>query len=186
MTLVKVQWQFRYPYSANPDGYYYWTNAYFKDVPDPMDFPAYVSDMEDVALQSITPDAQINWLRVQSPPEAEPPLESVTAYNHTGYSPYTGPTILQNVARVNLYVGDDYVGYRLLRAAIPTAEIADYRLSDGVRAHYQTAYADLIIANEQTTRDGVRLTRAVVTPDIHHWQLRTGTKRRQRGVLHTP
>jgi len=185
MALTKVQWQLRYPYLGNPDGYYYWTNAYFKDVVDPTDFTAYIPDMEQIVIQASLFECQVNWLRVQSPPESDPPLEDVFAFNHFGESAYSGGTILENVARVNLYVGVEYVGYRLLRAAVPTDLIVDGRISSGILSSLQSGYADALIANEQTTRDGRLLTSAVVDGRIHMWQLRHGTKRRHRGVLHT-
>lgn len=183
VALVKVQWQLRYPYPPNPDGWYYWTNAFFKDVPDPMDFVSYVPDMETPVLKFLSREGQVNWIRVQSPPEAEPPLESAYAFNHWGEADYTGPIILENVARVHLFVGQELVGYRLLRAAIPTEFITDGVIRADLVDRMQTEFADALIANEQTTREGVRLTSAVVLPTIRHWQLRTGTKRRRRVVI---
>lgn len=186
MPVVQLDWQLRYPYAANPDGYYYWTNTYFLDVSDPYDFPAYVPLVETPMWQGMLESCQVNRLLVRMPPHSDFVLENAYAFNHPGYrADYE--TILENVARVHFFIGDRYASYKLLRAAVGTNEYEpDGTLNPTTRANLQLYYADGLIANGITDDEGTPFTSAVVSPKLHHWQLRHGTKRRQRVVIAPP
>lgn len=183
MTVVQIDWQFRYPYAANPDGFYYWTNNYFLDVADPMDFPSYVPRIQNVARQGMMNSGKFNRILVTSPPHSGTVLENAFSFN-TGGNRTSLDTILENVVRVHFFIGSKYASYKLLRAAVGTSEIEpDGSLNPTTLAYLQTYYADAAITNGWCDDAGVLYTSAVVQPKIHHWQLRHGTKRRQRVVI---
>jgi hypothetical protein len=183
MALSRVQHQLRYPYPANPDGYYYWTIAHTVDTPDPTNFPAYVGHVEDVVRVTMHEDAQVNRVRVQAPPNSDPPLENAFVFNAPGFSPYTDGVILVNAIRVSWYVGTVLVGYRLLRALLTNGQIEDGRISASLRAYVEDYYVTGCLALGCRDNAGNAWTSAYVHDAISTWQLRHGTKRRERGPI---
>jgi hypothetical protein len=183
MALARVQFQLRYPYSPNTDGWYNWTISHTVDTPDPTDFPAYVGDVEAVVRTTLHPDGEVNRVRVQAPPDSDPPLENAFAFNQHGFSPYSDGTILENVARVSFYVGSQLVGYRLLRTILTEGQIADGELSSSVRTYLTDYYVAGCLALGCVDRSGNVWTSGYVHPKISTWQLRHGTKRRNRGPI---
>lgn len=183
MSVVQIDWQLRHPYDANPDGWYYWTNTYYLVAADPLDFPSYVPRIETPMLYGMLHETQANRLKVTMPPHSNTVLENAFSFNHVG-NKGSLPTILENVARVNFFIGETYASYKLLRGCIGNSEIeADGTLNATTRANLQRDYADGLIANGLTDDTGTEFTSAVVSPLLHHWQLRHGTKRRQRVVI---
>lgn len=183
MPVMQIDWQLRYPYAANPDGHYYWTNTYYLVTPDPLDFPAYIPRIETPMLYGMLHDCQANRLLVTTPPHSGIVQENAFSFNHAG-NKSSMDTILENVARVHFFIGAEYAGYKILRACIGTEEIEpDGTLNATTRANLQRDYADGLIANGLTNDQGIEYSSAVVSPLIHHWQLRHGTKRRQRVVI---
>jgi hypothetical protein len=186
MPVVQLSWQFRHPYPGNPDGYYYWTQKLYANPADPTDFPSYVGALEEPYFTWHLFKTQINRLRITMPPGSNTVLENAFAFNHNGNNTRDLPTILQNVARANLWVGTQYVGYKLLRGMIGTEEITNGEIGFGIWFALQTYWGPALIDAGLTTSDGTPIDRIEVDRQIHHWQLRHGTKRRQRVVIAPP
>lgn len=185
MAIVQLNWQMRHPYEANPDGYYYWTSVVYTVVDNPYDFFPYVGAIEACYFSSNLYQTRMNWLLITSPPHGGTLIESASSFNHEGYRDDL-PTILENVGRVSLFVGEEYVGYKLLRGVFGTEEIENGLILPTPHANVQGTFADSLVAAGITTADGTPITSAVLDQRIHHWNLRHGTKRRARGVIHNP
>lgn len=183
MPVVQVDLQWRYAYAANPDGWYYWTSTYYLDPPDPTNFVAYLPALHLAARSAALYETKENRARVTMPPHSGTVILDTNTHDQFGESVLGGPTILENVARLSFWVGRQYVGYKLLRGAIPVAEVEDGRLSDNAYSWLVENTAVLLLDAGICTDAGVPIERVEVSPLIHTWQLRHGTKRRQRVVF---
>lgn len=183
MPVVQVDYQLRYPYAENPDGYYYWTQSVYLVAETPLDFPSYIFRVQQPMSQGMMNTVKFNRLLVRMPPHSDTVLENAFAFN-VGGNITPGDTILENIMRVHFFIGEQYASYKLLRGCVATSEIMPDGTIDPVKVAYvQAYYADAAITNQWTNDQGVAFTSAIVQPTIHHWQLRHGTKRRQRVVI---
>jgi hypothetical protein len=186
MALGRFDIQHRTAYTLNPSGYYYWTNSFYLDIPDPAHAgPAITHIMEGYTVVNYFA-VQRNWIRLAVPPGHTPYIFDAFAFNDHGNTLLTDPFILENVARVHFYVDSEYVGYKLLRGTVGEGEVTDGKLSDVARDRITDNLTFYWFQNDLRTHDNRVITSLACQPEIHAWNLRHGTKRRQRGVIHTP
>lgn len=183
MPVVQVDLQWRYAYSGNPSGFYYWTSTYYLNPTNPTDFIAYMPAMHLAARSAALFETKENRVRITMPPHGGTVIQDASTANQFGESGLSGPTVLENVARLSFWVGQSYVGYKLLRGAIPTSQVEDGQLSETARLWLVENTAPQLLAAGICTADGTPIERVEVSPKIHSWQLRHGTKRRQRVVF---
>jgi hypothetical protein len=186
MRFARFDIQFRAPYSPNPDGFYYWTNRHYLRIGDtPFPIAGYVHIFEGYQVCNFYA-VQFNWFILSSPPGELPYIFNASMGNDPGSTLLTGPFILENIARVHFFAGDDYVGYKLLRGVVGVDEVENGQLTSTALARLQDNLEFYWFQNDMRTADDRAITSLEVKPDIHHWNLRHGTKRRERGVIHTP
>lgn len=186
MALGRWDIQFRTPYAGNPDGYYYWTNTFYVDVPDPAHAgPAIARLIEGYTIVNFYA-IERNWHRLAVPPGHTPYIFDSSMANQHGNTTLTDPFILENVARVHFFAGDEYVGYKLLRGTVAENEVTDGVLSSGAVDRIENNLTFYWFQDDLRTHEGVVIDSLVCDPFIHHWNLRHGTKRRERGVIHNP
>jgi len=186
MRFAELNFQFRAPYDANPDGYYYWTNRFYLRIGDtPFPINDYVHIFEGYQVVNFY-SVQFNWFNLSSPPGEEPFIFDASMGNDPGSTLLTGDFILENIARVHFFSGEDYVGYKLLRGVVGVDEVTDGLLSSTALARLQDNLEFYWFQNDMRTHDDRAITSLEVKPEIHHWNLRHGTKRRERGVIHNP
>jgi len=186
MTLGRFDIQHRTAYAANPDGYYYWTNTFYLDIPDPAHpIPAIDNILEGDTVVNFFA-VQRNWIRLSVPPGNTPYIIDAFSFNDHGNTMLTDPFILENVARVHFFSGHDYVGYKLLRGVVAENEVTNGFLSDSAIGRIEDNLTFYWFQDDLRTHEGVVIDSLVCDPFIHHWNLRHGTKRRQRGVIHNP
>lgn len=186
MALGRFDIQHRTAYGLNPEGNYYWTNSFYIDVPDPSHAgPAIAHIFEGYEVVNFYV-VQRNWIRLAVPPGDATPIFDSFAFNDPGNTGLTDPFILENIARVHFYVGDRYAGYKLLRGVVAESEVTD-GVIDPARVSFITDNLTFYwFQNDLRTKDDEVITSLVCQPYISHWNLRHGTKRRQRGVIHNP
>lgn len=186
MALGRFDIQHRTAYAGNPSGFYYWTNSFYLDVPDPAHAGPSISHIfegyEVVNYHAV----QRNWIRLAVPPGHTPYIFDSFAFNDPGNSVLTDPFIIEDIARVHFYVGEDYVGYKLLRGTVGVSEIEDGYLTDSCRSRIEDNLSFYWFQNDLRTHDNRVITSLRCDPKAHAWNLRHGTKRRQRGVIHNP
>lgn len=186
MTLGRFDIQHRAPYAENPDGYYYWTNTFYLDVPDPAHAGPAISHIFEGYQVVNYHSVQRNWIRLAVPPGHTPYIFDSFAFNTPGSTALTDPIILENVARVHLFVGHDYVGYKLLRGTLSEGEVTGGVIDSGAVARIEDNLTFYWFQNDLRTHEGEVIDSLVCDPFAHHWNLRHGTKRRERGVIHNP
>lgn len=186
MTLTQIDFQIRAPYEYGDDGYYYWCNTYYADWDGSLGSSSPIYKLSVVFEACWLPMAELNWHRETQPPHSGIQVFEGTGFNNPGEATHADSTILENVARVSCFVGERYVGYKLLRAVVGPDEVVDGVIDPTVVAFLQGNYADQLVVIGCTTADGTPYTSCVVDSRIHHWNLRHGTKRRARGVIHNP
>jgi hypothetical protein len=186
MALGRWDIQHRAPYDPNPDGYYYWSNTFYIDVPDPSHAgPAIAHLFEGFTVVNFFV-VQRNWHRLAVPPGNSTYIFNAFAFNEHGNTMLTDPIILENIARVHFYVGTEYVGYKLLRGVIAVDEVTDGKLSSTAQDRITDNLTFYWFQNDLRTHDNRVITSLACDRYVHHWNLRHGTKRRQRGVIHNP
>lgn len=186
MALGRFDIQHRTAYAGNPSGFYYWTNSFYLDVPDPAHAGPAISHIFegfDVVNYHVV---QRNWIRLAVPPGHTPYIFDATGFNDHGNTLLTDPFIIEDISRVHFYVGNDYAGYKLLRGTVGVDEIEDGYLTDSCRSRIEDNLTFYWFQNDLRTHDNRVITSLRCDPKAHAWNLRHGTKRRQRGVIHTP
>lgn len=186
MVLGRWDIQLRTAYAGNPGGFYYWTNSFYVDVPDPAHAgPAIAHLIEGYTIINFFV-VQRNWHRLAVPPGNTPYIFDSSMANAHGNTLLTSPFTLENIARVHFYSGSDYVGYKLLRGTVAEDEIVDGYLTDVAVGRIETNLDFYWFQNDLRTHDGRVIDSLKCDPKAHGWNLRHGTKRRQRGVIHNP
>lgn len=186
MALGQFDIQHRTAYSLEPDGFYYWTNRFYLDVPDPSHAgPAIAHIFEGYEVVNYHA-IQRNWIRLAVPPGDASPIFDSFAFNDPGNTALTGGFILENIARVHFYVGLEYVGYKLLRGTVGIDDVVDGIIDPTKVAFITDNLTFYWFQNDLRTIDNRVITSLACQPEIHHWNLRHGTKRRARGVIHNP
>lgn len=178
--------QFRTAYAGNPSGYYYWTNSFYLQIsssPTPVGSISHLIEGYTVVNNFAV---QRNWHRLASPPGHTPYIFDAFMFNDHGNTLLTDPFIIEDIARVHFYAGNDYVGYKLLRGTVMVDEIVDGYLTDSCRSRIEDNLSFYWFQNDLRTKDGTVITSLRCDPKAHAWNLRHGTKRRRRGVIHTP
>lgn len=186
MTLMQLDYQLRAAYPANPDGYYYWTNTFYFDYD-------MVPSSHSALYKTIVGLSHIhsihvfrNRFRLIAPPHGTTVLLNAGELNqHCDQADVTS-FVLENVARVSFWIGERYVGYKLLRGCVGTDEIIDGIIDEGRRLEIEGQIGEWWLGAPLLTASGETIERATVDRSIHHWQLRHGTKRRQRVVIAPP
>lgn len=182
-TLIQVDWESRMPYPNGLGGFYYWTNTFygFSEYNDPAWELVLAIDSiyENCTLHS----CQQSWYRVTAPPHSGDVVRSDRAFNEPGHSLYPDNAALETCARVAFYAGDRYVGYKLLRGAVPMQMTAKGVLNDTIWGYLQTNYADALVNAGITTAAGEAITSAVLSRRLHGWVIRHGSKRAARTVI---
>jgi hypothetical protein len=186
MTLMRLDYQLRAAFPDNPDGYYYWTNTFYFDYD-------MVPSSHSALYKTVIGISHIHSIHVfrnrfilTAPPHGTTVLLNAGELNQHCDNADVTSFILENVARVSLWVGSKYVGYKLLRGVVGTDEITDGVIDEGRRSEIQGQIDAWWMDAPLLTATGETIDRAVVDRNIQHWQHRHGTKRRQRVVLAPP
>lgn len=186
MNLQQLDMQLR---AADPDsasGWYYWTNTYFYDLDNPP-IGAYSYYWLFVAANhGYLPMVEVNGARITSPPGSGILVANLVPISAPSHAPFPSPAPLWNIARMGFYAGGVYVGYKLWRLPVPPSEMTDGLLSSAVRSYLEGTIGSDLLNARICTRDGLPIDEIRVSPRVHQWGVRHGTKRRSRPVLIWP
>lgn len=184
MALYQVDFWKRVPYAPNPDGYYYWSSVYYIDPAD--DSPDYwwYSTIYEVEEVSTTQSVQ-RWGFVT---KSEPGMGNIinvspSGGDENGLIPDPDGYSLLQIARWELRGADGSRSYRLSRQPLRPVDIAGTLLSATGLATQGGALNSFLAKGVFRTRSGALIVSGHVAPEVRGWQLRNGTKRRNRVYL---
>jgi hypothetical protein len=170
------------PFAKGLDGWYYWTNTFYCYDEFVGTWPKFNAIDVQYKLCTVA-SCQRNWIRVTTPPHSGNVVFAGFSFNDPGISTFPDNVPIETCCRIAFFAGDEYVGYKLLRGAAPAETMDGERLSSSLVGHLQTNFADAIVGVGITTADGTAITSAVVSPRIHNWGIRHGSKRVARPVV---
>lgn len=180
----QFDYQMRVPWPNQPDGYYYWTNAWIVNATTDAQSNTRLTQI-DTAVDGMTLNAtqQVRVQRKRSPGMGGV-YSNTTLFNDPGSLPTgTSGYNLLWYALVRLYVGTEQVGYKRWRAPWRYSDMAGPLWVPGVTTTLSTRFGTLIGLGALAARDGRVIDGFQVDPFIRQWQLRHGTKRRERVVV---
>lgn len=164
-------------------GRYYWTNCYFYE----SDYSNPASDGNTNIIISATQAAVCEAVTVE-----RRRYERVYGPGTLLYDVYPGPNgsrpgMDRNLLHNSVYIwsGSKNTGwwYKRLRCVLGASEVAGGMLPSATIAYFQAAYVDLLAEVPLVNYRLEPVGPMSISPKVHHWQWRNGTKRRARNVL---
>lgn len=184
MLLTQVDVLKSVAYEPNPDGRYWWTSVYYYDQNEFSSLGSLVARVKTVDRFISHPSVRYERFTVKQPPGRENVVTVITDGLTFGLLPELGgPYSLINIIRVTTYFDDGRGSYRLLRSPLEDAAwtgnmLASLTISQaGGYINAQRAISGFPPSRNQY---GGELISAIVSPFVRQWQLRHGTKRRER------
>lgn len=180
----QLDYQMRAPYPPNEDGYYYWTNAWIVNASS--DSMAIIRiNQVDAAVDGMTLTVveQVR-LNAKRSPGVGGVYHSISLGLEDGDVPTgTSGYLLINYMKVDLYVGERLAGYKRWRMPFRIEDLDGERWTPAAQSIVQSRFNELVAQSTLAARSGEVITGAVVDPLVRQWQLRHGTKRRDRRVI---
>lgn len=184
MALWQIDMQMGVPFDPNSSGIYYWTEVYYLD---PSDFPsqqAIVNKMWAVMAITHLDVTQTYRMQIKSQPGRDNVIYTENHLNDYGHIP-TGSNgySMINISRWRTGYADGTRSYKLRRMPLRPSDMDGMRLSVSGLAQQNANLNALAFGTHFRGLSGSPWTVCVISPRVHMWQLRDGTKRRNRPVL---
>lgn len=187
MPVYQVDYQCRYPHEDTDDGYYYWTNCYYTVADNPIDAEVNLNGiMTNMYTVACIVGVETLFCQVKSPPGRQAPLYIDPLGDIFGVLPAPDGGLLTNTVRVYGLVAGRQVWYKRWRVPLRPSDIDGLVLEGSFHAYLEANFSALAAAGVLTTVTGDVIEEIHVSPRVHMWQLRHGTKRRARPVFATP
>lgn len=184
MVLWQVDMGKRVPYDPNPDGFYYWTSVYYLDRADYSSDGALFTDASQCEQLTCLSIVHGTVGHVKHTPGRGPVSSSINRFNVAGGITYDGSGYsLLNVARVELRSTTGRYSYKLVREPLMGSQQDGNRLVQVGVPSITAQIAGCLATAPLRNKYGERITSFHVDPLLHMWQLRHGTKRRERAVI---
>jgi hypothetical protein len=184
MDLVQVDVLKRVIYTSNPSGYYYWTSVLYIDADlftSYFNLQNYVLPREQLIC---TNDVQFMGIRIHNPPgRGNVVYEEDFSGLFRGLIASEGEYSLINIARWRLYSDTGRASYRLNRMPLRPSDQDGQLLSDSGYLVQQASLNALLAPARFRNSYGELLVSGEVVRPLVKWQLRHGTKRRERNPL---
>lgn len=185
MALTQIDLGIRYPYPTfGGDTYYYWTSVYYADSDDFTSLANMAFAVRSVAREGLT-----NYCSLQLSNLKQPPGRGNIVYVH--HNNFTAGSVISDgsyailiqVGMVDFFDADGNRFRKYYRQPLRRVDVDGDMLSSTGIANI-THYADTVMADGRfRTLHGGLLDNYTVSPRIHKWQLRHGTKRRLERLL---
>jgi hypothetical protein len=184
LTIYQANIEKRLPWAASTSGYYYWTNVYYCNTTSG-------SVLADFLATVITRDRQWTLDIVEAGSWKLVNYDTgVLIDSHHTYTPRTIPHLpgdpisLTNTMYVAGLCADDSRWYKRYRLPLRAEDMdAAGNLSTTALAAFTGLAEGLITIPSLCNYRGVAVTQSRLSPRVHMWQYRDGTKRRSRSVL---
>lgn len=177
MAIYKFTIQSRTPWYEGPQAFYYWSNIYYADIRNEVDYDFardYVGNVTNRFHNSLS---RLDWLLVTEYPGGD--VIQDTSFTFPANTLRIGDIIsLENTIYVGLYAGGKQVGFKRFRGPVRKVDHAGAYFTSSALTYYQNA-ANIMLTPQARfcTRDGVFFDSTKVYPKVANWQLRHGSKR---------
>jgi hypothetical protein len=180
MTFYRADVQYGIEHNPAPDGFYWCSQIWYFHA----DSPAEYAHAREGAVRITTLWLCTNvlawrlWVR-EWPSELM--VENVAApqYSHPVLSGPFGP--ITATVYVSLHSAGRQVSYKRVRSPVRLADFDEHLMLTAFALDYYQSVADLVADYGCFTNvHGVPIDNAIVSPRVHNWQLRHGTRRRWR------
>lgn len=180
----QIDYELKVPYPGQPDGFYYWTNAWIVNASTDAQASTRFTQIDNAVDGMTLQICRQVWATRKRAPGMGGVYSSTTLFNDPGSYPNgsVGFTLLA-YCRVDLFVGGEKVGYKRWRMPIRNDHIIGPLFAPAVITALNTRFGNLVSAGCLAARDGRVIDSFLVDPRVRQWQLRHGTERRRRVVL---
>lgn len=183
MAFYKHELQLKLSTPLVSGGVYYWTNVWYFEANTPTEF----DDGEQHGIlapeRMSCSDVSGDWRRLTN-------LTTGTVVSNGSYSypynPHWGPIRgpITHTLLLWLYSGNSIAGFKRIRMPVPPEAHDNGVLTATFIADYETNGVSVNSGSLQRNRNGVLFTSSKLDPYVRGWQLRHGSKRVARRVIH--
>jgi hypothetical protein len=186
MHLEQYDQEFQIPIPFG-SGFYYWTHTWIYDLDNPP-----VGDTSLGVIISTSHLGMLSNVRDERFQKTQPP------YSGTPYAKFVNPGhphalipageawSLFDTIRLSFFSSGKWVGYKRWRVPLRDIDITDGKLSSFMLGHFQGTIVPGLLHARICSRDGLPIDQIDVSPLVHQWQWRHGSKRRTRHVIEIP
>ncbi|MGV1080889.1 MAG: hypothetical protein ACOYD1_13810 [Candidatus Nanopelagicales bacterium] len=184
MTLNQYDCGKRVPYTPNPDGYYYWSSTYYVDSADFSNTAAMTALVTSFEKLITCSNVQMTTWHRKIPPGRGNIVASFSQFLQTGLRPIgTDGYSLLNIARWSLVAASGAKSYKYIRLPLRPIDCTGVLLSSSGFTLQNASLSNFLSTGKFRNQYGSPYVSGSVSPFIHMWQLRHGTKRRERAVV---
>jgi hypothetical protein len=184
LALWQIDWGKRVPYPLSPDGYYYWSSTYYlrrEDFASDHDLIDRVYNIEQITTCT---NVQMTWANVKHSPGRGGVVATLNGFLQHGLVPLgTGIWSIITIARWDLWSTTGRRTRKYIRMPLRESDMAGDMLSTSGMFAQQAKINTFLGVGPFRNAYGERLTVGRVSPFLHPWQLRHGTKRSHRPVI---
>lgn len=176
--------QLRAPWPEGPQEFYYWCNVYHASIRDFTDFDLARDYVGATSAAMSHEDTRLDRIRVIDLTTGS--IIQNSSFSWPANTHLVGPTAgLCNTVFCRLLREGRVVSYKRFRSPVRLEDLDGDRLTDDAVSYYQ-AWANTMLASEARfcTAEGAFFDAVEVSPYVHAWQLRHGSRRARYRRLH--
>lgn len=185
VALTQVDTGIRHPYpEIGGDTYYFWTQVYYLDSDDFSDLNQMRIAVRRAIQRSLTSFCSIQLSQFKQPPGRGNVIATLSnGFAQGSVNPGPGSTRLITVGMVDYFDSANNRFRKYYRQPLRDSDMDGDMLSASGLAQI-AEYADYVLGEGVfRTLHGGLLERYQISPRVHKWQLRHGTKRSERQIL---
>jgi hypothetical protein len=183
MALIQIDVIKRVVFPDTASGFYYWTSVYYALESSWSNLLQAALAVNQLDKNLCTADVNQRGLRIKRPPgRGNVVLAQNYSINQPGSLPSEGEFHLINVCRWWLFDSAGNRSWRLNRMPLRPSDIDGDQLSATGLTRQQTSMSTFISQSWTRNSHGNKITSGQVVQGLSMWQLRHGTKRRNRTV----
>lgn len=184
MDLIQIDVCKSFPYSLNPSGLYYWTSVYYADFDEFFDFLDVISTFFQIEQFGMLDSCKFVQMNIKNPPGRGNIV--YTQSNFAGSGGLTDDTdqySLITAARWHFWDAEGRYSWRLYRGPLRGIDMEGGNLSALGMLRSTALINGWKARATMYNSHGSEIVRTKVEPRLAMWQLRHGTKRRERDPL---
>jgi hypothetical protein len=168
-------------------GLYYWTHSFIYDLDNPPVGITSQGRIHEIShLGTLTSVFESRAQKTQPPYSGTPYIKFEVAGHPHGLIPAGEQWSIFNTVRMTYYSSGRAVGYKRWRTPLRAGDTVGDLLSTDIYNHFVFTIAPGLLSAKICSREGFPIDQIIVSPLVHQWQWRHGTKRRTGHVIHIP